>query len=177
MIISWQKKENFTIKSKNKTVKLGEQVMLGELKIVSPGEYESGGVQVEVIDGITEVLSERITVCWIKKGKIFSDQELERLNGVNVLLIGVGGGEFTEAKTALDIINQIEPQVVIPMFTDNLDSFLKAEGQTHETMDQYKFSYADLPAEQRKIVVLDPSTGSGQAPSMGSTSSPQASSE
>jgi hypothetical protein len=157
MIISWQGKENFTIKSKNKTVKLGQEVLLGELKIVMPGEYESGGVQVEVIDGVTEVLSERITVAWIKKGKLFSDSELERLNGINVLLIGVGGGDFTEEKTALDIINQIEPQVVIPMYLGNVDNFLKAEGQTHETMDQYKFSYIDLPAEQRKIVVLNPS--------------------
>ena len=157
MIVSWNGKENFTIKSKNKTVKIGSEISLGELKIATPGEYESGGVQVEVIDGVTEILSERITIAWIKKGKILSDDELERLNGVNVLLVGVGGGEFTETKVALEMISQIEPSVVIPMYIENLDSFLKAEGQTYEAMDQYKFSYIDLPAEQRKIVVLNPS--------------------
>ncbi len=157
MIISWDGKENFTLKTKNKTVKIGQEIMLGELKITTPGEYESGGVQVEVIDGVTEVLSERMTVAWMKKGKIFSDEELEKLDGINVLLIGVGGGEFTETKTALEVISQIEPAVVIPMYTEDLESFLKAEGQTHESMDQYKVTYTDLPAEERKVVVLNPS--------------------
>ena len=157
MIISWDGKENFTIKTKNKTVKIGAEIALGELKINTPGEYESGGVQVEVIDGTTEVLSERITVAWVKKGKVLSDEELERLNGVNVLLIGVGGGDFTETKVALEMIAQVEPSVIIPMYSENLDSFLKAEGQTHEAMDQYKFTYTDLPVEERKVVVLNPS--------------------
>jgi len=158
MIITYSGKENFTIKTKNKTVKIGAEIALGELKVNTPGEYESGGVQVEVIDGTTEILSERITVAWVKKGKVLSDEELERLNGVNVLLIGVGGGEFTDTKVALEMIAQIEPSVIIPMYSENLDSFLKAEGQTHEAMDQYKFSYADLSAEERKVVVLNPST-------------------
>ncbi len=154
MIISWSGEENFVIRTKNKIVKIGKEIVLGELKIITPGEYESGGVQIEVIDGVIEILSEKITVAWMKKGKVFSDEELEKLNGINVLLIGVGGGDFTETKTALDVINQLEPAVVIPMYASNLDSFLKAEGITPESLDQYKFTYADLSAEERKVIVL-----------------------
>jgi len=157
MVISWHGKENFTIKTKNavKTVKIGEEIYLGELKIASPGEYESGGVQVEVFDSFIEVCSEKITVAWAKKAKVLSDQDLERLDGVNVLLIGVGGNEFTETKTALEVIRQIDPQVVIPMYNQNLAEFLKEQEAAPAAIDQYKFNLVDLPTEEIKIVVLN----------------------
>jgi len=154
MIISWQGKENFIIKTKNKAIKIGNEIFLGELQITSPGEYESGGVQVEVFDSFVEVCSEKMTIAWAKKAVVLNDQDLERLDGVNVLLIGVGGGEFTETKTALEVIRQIDPQVVIPMYSQNLDEFLKEQEAAPAAIDQYKFSLDDLPTEEIKIVVL-----------------------
>jgi len=165
MIITYQGKENFTIKTKNnaevsasssKTVHLGKEFSLGELKILSPGEYESGGVQIEIIDGITEILSEKMTIAWIKKAHVIKDEELEKLNGINVLLIGVGGGEYTETRQAIEVINQIDPSVVIPMYSENLESFLKEEVISSEGIDQFKFTFSDLPTEERKVVVLRP---------------------
>ena len=166
MIITYQGKENFTLKTKNnaggKTLKIGETVCLGDLKINSSGEYESGGVQVEIIDGIIEILSEKMTITWMKKAHILKDEELEKLNGINCLLIGVGGGEFTETKLAIEVINQIDPSIVIPMYSENppargagLESFLKEEGISPEGIDQFKFTFNDLPAEERKVVVLN----------------------
>jgi len=158
VIISWQGKENFLIRTKNnavKLIKIGEEISLGDLKIVTPGEYESGGVQVEVFDSFVQVFSEKITIAWTKKAKVLSDQDLERLDGINVLLIGVGGGEFTETKTALEVIRQIDPQVVIPMYSQNLDEFLKEQEATPEAIDQFKFNLADLPTEEIKIIVLN----------------------
>ena len=158
MIISWSGKENFSLKTRGKTVRIGSEISLGDLKIATPGEYESGGVQVEVIDGIIEILSEKMTIGWIKKAKVLSDQELERLNGIDVLLIGVGGGEFSETKTAIEVINQIEPAMVIPMYEKDLESFVKEEGVTTQSQDQLKFTENDLPSEERKVIVLNPST-------------------
>jgi len=162
MIISWQGKENFLIRTKNRLIKIGEEIALGDLKIVTPGEYESGGIQVEVFDSFVEVCSEKITVAWVKKAKVLNDQDLERLNGINVLLIGVGGGEFTETKTALEVIRQIDPQVIIPMYSQNppadragLDEFLKEQEATPGAIDQFKFNLVDLPTEEIKIVVLN----------------------
>lgn len=157
MIITWQGLENFTLRTKNKTLKIGSQISLGDLKIFNPGEYESGGVQIEVIDGIIEIFSEKMTIAWMKKAKILSDQELERLNGIDVLLIGVGGGEFTETKIASEAIGQIEPKVVIPMYFQNLESFAKGEGVPKESQDQFKFNQNDLPPDGRKILLLNAS--------------------
>lgn len=158
MIISWRGKEDFTIKTKNKTLRIGTETSLGELKINTPGEYESGGVQIEIIDGTIEIFSERMTVAWIKKAKILSDYELEKLNGIDVLLIGVGGGEFTDTKTAIEVLGQIEPKIVIPMYTEGLESFTKEEGVTGEAIEQFKFTLNDLPEEKREIIILSPST-------------------
>lgn len=154
MIITYQGQENFTIKTKN-TIKIGQRPALGELEITTPGEYESGGVQLEVIDGTIEVLSEKMTICWMKKAKVLSDEELEKLGGINILLVGVGGGEFTETKTAIDVINQIDPQIVIPMYSHNLESFLKEEGVSNEGLTQLKLSLNELPQEERKVIVLN----------------------
>lgn len=157
MIIAWQDKDNFVIKTKGKTVKIGSEICIGDFKITTPGEYELGGVQIEVIDGIIELLSEKMTIAWIKKAKILSDSELEKLN-IDVLLIGVGGGEFTETKTATEVISQIDPKIVIPMYSAGLESFTKEEGISATGQDQFKFTESDLPVEGRKVIILNPLT-------------------
>ncbi|MFA6492715.1 MAG: MBL fold metallo-hydrolase [Patescibacteria group bacterium] len=157
MIISWQGKDNFVIKTRNKIVKIGQEILLGDLEITTPGEYEAGGVQMEVIDGTMEIFSEKMMVGWIKKAKVLSDSELEKLNSIDVLLIGIGGGEFTETKQALEVINQIDPKVVIPMYEKDLESFTKEEGMKAEGQDQFKFILNDLPSEERKVIILNPS--------------------
>jgi ADP-heptose:LPS heptosyltransferase len=45
-----------------------------------------------------------------------------------------------------------------------LESFTKEE-PVSETQDQFKFTQNDLPTEERKVIVLNPSTSSGQVPS------------
>ncbi len=155
MIITWEDKENFSIKTKGKTVRIGEKISLGDFKIDTPGEYEIGGIQVETIDNIIEIISEKMTIAWMKKAKVLSDNQLERLNGIDVLLIGIGGGEFTETKIAMDVINQIDPRLVIPMYSNNLESFTKEEGISTEGQDQFKFDESDLPSEERKVVILN----------------------
>ncbi len=156
MIINYHGQENFTIKTKNQTIKIGERIALGNLEITTPGEYETGGVQVDVIDGIIEVLTEKMTICWMKKAKALSDEELERMGSINVLLVGVGGGDFTETKNAIDVINQIDPQIVIPMYNQNLESFLKEESVS-ETLSLLKLNPGDLVEGERKVFVLNAS--------------------
>lgn len=156
MVIMWEGEENFRISSKAASVKIGKSNRLGKLEISEPGEYEVSGVQMEIIDGIIEVYAEGMTVGHIKKGKILTDDELQKLNGIDILLIGVGGGAYSETKTATDVINQIEPSIVIPMYHDNLDEFVK-EGNKESAQDQLKISKIDLPSEERQIVVLKPS--------------------
>lgn len=158
MIIRWEGGKNFTVKTKALTAKIGDKNELGELLITGPGEYEIQGVQIEFTDGIIEVFAEGIVVGHIQKGKILSDTDLEKLNGIDVLLIGVGGGNYTETKTALQVISQIEPSIVIPMYEKNLEEFTKEEGVSEEGQDEIKIAKADLSEEERRVIVLKPTS-------------------
>ncbi|OGD56462.1 hypothetical protein A2V71_03715 [Candidatus Berkelbacteria bacterium RBG_13_40_8] len=155
MTIQWHGDENFNLKTKINQVQIGQKIKLGELEITSPGEYEVGGTQIEVIDGIIGVFAEGMSIGHMKKGRVLSDEDLEKLNGIDILLIGVGGGEFTENKTALEVINQIEPSLVIPMHNGNVGDFAKEEGINSEGQDELKISKAELPADARQVVVLN----------------------
>jgi len=155
MIITWAGGQNFTIKTRGLNVLLGDKVKLDDLEITEPGEYEVGGVQLDVVDGINQLYLEGMNVGHIKKGKILSDEEMQKLNGINILLIGVGGGAFSETKTALELISQIDPGVVVPMHDGNLDEFIKEEEGNTEGQDELKIIKADLPQDARKVVVLN----------------------
>lgn len=157
MIITWQGKQNFLIKTKGVNILLGEKNKLGELDVNEPGEYEVGGVQLEWIDGIVQVYLEGMNVGHIKKGKILSDDEMEKLNGIDVLLIGVGGGEFTETKTAMELISQIDPSIVVPMYSGKLEEFTKEESANDAGQDELKMTKAELPEDSRRVVVLNAS--------------------
>ena len=154
MIINWAGGQNFTIKTKGLNINLGDKIKLGELDINEPGEYEVGGVQLDRIDGIVQVYLEGMNVGHMRKGKILSDDEMQKLNGIDILLIGVGGGEFTETKTALELISQIDPSIVIPMYSGNLEEFTKEEGGGAGA-EELKITKAELPVDARKVVVLD----------------------
>ena len=155
MIITWQGGHDFTLKTKGINVVLSDKPKLGELVIDEPGEYEVGGVQLDWIDGVVQVYLEGLNISHIKKAKVLSDDELEKLNGIDILLIGVGGGDFSETKSAVSVISQIEPSVIIPMYSAGLEEFTKQEGATGEPVDEYKVTKAELPDEGRDIVVLN----------------------
>lgn len=91
--------------------------------------------------------------------------QLEQLEGVDILVIPVGGIYTVDAKQAVNIINQIEPRIVIPIHyqlpgkagakLDGVDKFLKEMGiKNPETTDKFKISKKDLPSEETKVVVL-----------------------
>lgn len=154
MIINWEGGQNFKIKVKNVSVSLGAKIKLGDLAVDEPGEYEVGGVQLDLIDGIIQVYLEGVNVGHVKKGKILSDEEMQKLNGIDILLIGVGGGEFTDTKTALEIISQIDPSIVIPMHNGDLAEFIKEEGES-AGQDELKITKIELPQDARKVVILN----------------------
>lgn len=155
MIVIWQGGQNFILKSKGINVVLGDTIKLGDLAIVEPGEYEVGGVQLDWIDGVVQVYLESLNLSHIKKGKVYSDEELEKLNGIDILLIGVGGEIFTETKVALGVIAQIEPAIVVPMYSANIDDFKKQEGASGEPVAELKITKADLPLDGRQIIILN----------------------
>jgi L-ascorbate metabolism protein UlaG (beta-lactamase superfamily) len=145
--------------------------------IEGPGEYEVKNVFVYGLtaskfkDGkITIYMVEMEGIKIAHLGKIsqdsLTDDQLEILEGVDILLLPVGGGEILDNRQAVKIISQIQPRVIIPMYykipgltvkSDSVDLFLKEYGVAKpETMEKFKINKKDLPQEETKVIILAP---------------------
>ena len=157
-----------------------------EIKVIdSPGEYEYQGVSVQAVPawhdnkkgkerGETLLFAVRIENIVIGHlGDLgqeeLSEKQLEELNGVDILLVPVGGKYTIDSEKASKIIDQLEPRVVIPMHykieglnidISNASEFLKSEGAKNlEPKDELKIEKKNLPQEEREVVILNPKTG------------------
>lgn len=107
-----------------------------------------------------------ITVCQPGAlSKVPSQSQIEALDNVDVLLLPVGGGNVLNASQASELINLIQPYIVIPICyaipnmtveLDPLEKFLKEMGQSQVTpLPKLRLSRSNLP-EELQIVVLEP---------------------
>ena len=103
----------------------------GDYKIVdTPGVHEFGDIKIECIktwhdhsDGehrgqnLVSVLTVRgLRLCHMGDiGQVPSEDVLEKIKGVEILMIPVGGKFTTDAREALKICDIVEPNIIIPM--------------------------------------------------------------
>jgi len=129
----------------------------GESFIVSgPGEYEIKEVFIQGIPSSKNTIyvleAENIRFCHLGDlgQKQLTDEQLEKIDGVDVLMISVGEG-------TQKIIGQIEPKIVIPMDYDDVSKFLKSMGKTAPApQDKLVVKTSTLPKQGMEIVVLNP---------------------
>ena len=100
--------------------------------------------------------------------KQLTDEQLEKIDGIDVLMIPVGGEGYTiDSSGAQKIISQIEPKIIIPMHynlpklkmkLDDVSKFLKTMGKPSITpVDKLVVKDSTLPKEgAMEIVVLQP---------------------
>lgn len=149
------------------TENLATENVSGEPFIIDvPGEYEKGGVFVYGLPwkntktGDKGVLY-RINIEDISIGHIaaadkpLTQDVLETLEGIDVLCVPVGNTDLS-AKDAVEIINQVEPRIVILMGYDGKpDAFLKEMGAKAETVDKLKLIKKDLPTDDRRVYMIE----------------------
>jgi len=148
----------------------------------SAGEFDIKGVMVEGIKSyhddkkgaergdniIFRIEMDGITVTHLGDlGHTLESEHLDRLEGTDILLIPVGGNYTIDPKKAAEIVNQIEPRIVIPMHykvkglkTDvckvgNEEAFIKELGIDPTKEDKLKISKRDLPQEETELIILD----------------------
>ena len=146
--------------------------------IRGPGEYEVGGVFITAIEtngggrsdaelrNILYVIDiEGLSVVHLGALKRVPTQtQVEAFGSVHIALVPVGGGGALNAAKAAEVINLLEPNIVIPMHyalpgasvkLDPLSKFLKEMGLTSVTTeDTLKVtSISSLPEETRMVVL------------------------
>lgn len=147
---------------------VAKSVSSAGLVIVKPGEYEVRSVFVYGISysAVTLYLLtiDAMSIACIGPVKVkeLSDEQLEVVEGADILTVPVGGGPVCSAKEAVQIINQVEPRIVIPSHyktkgtrgLDGIDKFLKEYSASHEEVDKLKLHKKDLPQEDTRVVVI-----------------------
>ena len=139
-----------------------------------PGEYEIKGMMLDArvapVKGdakhmILRVAAEGMTIGFLGGlDRQLKDKELELLEGVDILVLPVGGNSVMTAKMAAETIRTIDPRVVVPVHTaekglktklDPMAAFTKELGpvSTEETA-KYKVTKRQLPQEEMQLVLL-----------------------
>lgn len=150
--------------------------------IEGPGEYEVNGVFITGISSfhdekegkergmntIYTLEAEGMRICHLGDlgQKELTDEQLEKIGAVDILMIPIGGTYTIDGTQAIKVIGQIEPKVVIPMHyalpklkfkLDEADKFLKSMGKTPQAQDKLTIKQSLLPKEgQTEVVILTP---------------------
>jgi L-ascorbate metabolism protein UlaG (beta-lactamase superfamily) len=147
--------------------------------VSSPGEYEISGVFITGIatyhdaqrgkelgkNTVFVIELDELTICHLGDlGHVPSEEQIEKMNNVNVLLIPVGGGRSLDATRAAETISLLEPNIVIPMHyrtdvvkvpLDPLEKFLKEMGVKEATAQpKLTVTKSNLP-QQTTVTVLE----------------------
>ena len=152
----------------------------GEPKsIIGPGEYEISGILAIGIatfhdrDGgkqrgknnvyLMEV--DDISICHLGDlGHVLTNEQVEKMENVDVLLLPVGGISTIDAPMAAEVVRQLQPKVVVPMHyktevlnreLEPVDRFLKEMGVKQvNPQPKISFTKANLPLSTQ-VFLLD----------------------
>lgn len=155
--------------------------IIGEPFVINgPGEYEVKGVSFFGINSFHDkeergkntiyvIEIDGIRICHLGDlGHKLSDGQLEEVNGVDILFIPVGGVYTIGPKAAVEVVEQIQPSLVIPMHFKTerhaqeafakvfgVRSFLEEIGaEGVEPQDKIKIANREQIPEEREIVLL-----------------------
>jgi len=160
MQISYLGGDKFSIKIKDAKIELKGSVDIEDFAIDGPGEYERKEVFVEGIgkdskETVFVIRAEDLNLCYLSRLKrLLSDDEIKRIGDIDILFVPLGEEGTIDAKSANEIINKIDPRVVIPMLYADLAKFKEIEGVSNGEVESYKVKKIDLPSEERNIVII-----------------------
>ncbi|KKU80112.1 MAG: Zn-dependent hydrolase of the beta-lactamase fold-like protein [Candidatus Peregrinibacteria bacterium GW2011_GWA2_47_7] len=163
----------------------------GDFKLFDwAGEYEAKGIHVHAMpafdkpkgddseqDAKKNILIYRIdidgfVICHLSNiGHKLTNEMNEEIGNVDILFVPIGGNNLSlSPEKAHEVIEQLEPRVVIPMYyavpgitleLSPLNDFLKEVGHVDVKKDKvFKIKKrTDLPADKTEFVVLEPTLG------------------
>lgn len=156
-----------------------DQGISGEHRLLKgPGEYEISGVLILGIAAYHDAVKgqsrgkntiylmeiDGVAVCHLGDiGHVLSDEQVEEMGNVDILMLPVGGVSTINAAMAAEIIRKLEPKVVLPMHyktpkTDRelepVENFLKEMGLGQiESRPKFSVSKSNLPISTQVILL------------------------
>lgn len=158
------------------------EALKGEPYVIDiPGEYSAKGANIIGIasyyddkngkergeNTIYVLEAEDLRICHLGDlGSDLSEKQLEKINGIDVLMIPIGGGDYTiDGKKAVDIIKKIEPKIIIPMHYKMKDSTVEVDDEKKfcsemgncpkEKVSKINIKKKDLEGKEMEVVLMD----------------------
>lgn len=139
--------------------------------IDSPGEYEIKGVNIQGIADneniIYNIKMDDIKISHLGfANKKFDNEKSAELDDPDIVLVPIGGGEILDAKEAMNVINQLEPNIAVPMLygvkglkikREPILPFLKESEAKESPQQKLTIKKKDLTEEETRIVILEQS--------------------
>lgn len=142
-----------------------------------PGEYEIKGVFIQGIIKKDEKNAGKNIIYLIEMDDIrilhlgdlntsLTEEDRDKFDGIDVLIIPVGEGNTLKINKAVEIINQVEPKIVIPMHYNlpglklkdklsSLSKFCEEMGISEKNkLDKLSLKKKDLPKEETEVYIL-----------------------
>jgi len=154
----------------------------GEPKVVDgPGEYEIKQILITGVQTYHDndrgrrhgrntaylITMDDVQICHLGDlGDVLTDAAQQALNGADVVLIPVGGGNALDSTKAVEVIAQLEPRLIVPMHyatpaykpngaeLDPVDKFLREMGvEAPEPQPKAVITRATLPTEPQVLLL------------------------
>ena len=151
----------------------------GEHRLVKgPGEYEISGVLILGITAYHDAVKgqskgkntiylmevDGVAICHLGDiGHVLSDEQVEEMGNVDILMVPVGGVSTINASMAAEVIRKLEPKIVLPMHyktpkttreLEPVDNFLKEMGLSQvEPRPKLSVSKSNLPLSTQVIIL------------------------
>ncbi|MDP2587701.1 MAG: MBL fold metallo-hydrolase [bacterium] len=147
--------------------------------INSAGEYDVKGVTVRGIPSYHDaeqgkkygdntiflIQFEGMSLCHLGcLGHALSERQIDDIGDCDVLFVPIGGDRTMDTKTAIEVINKIEPRMVVPTHyaipklkykLAPVGAFLKEMGVAQAAPEpRLKLKKSDLPGEETRVVLL-----------------------
>ena len=142
--------------------------------ISGPGEYEMKNIFVYGLPFLSkkkQMTIYHLEIRGISFGilgeidNLLNNEQLESLDGIEVLFVPVGGKNMINGQQAIEIINSLEPKLVVPSCykvsglkynLSTIDKFLKETGiKDVEKLNKLSLHKRHLPQKETKIIVLE----------------------
>lgn len=122
--------------------------------ITAPGEYEISNISVLGYKGIYIIDIDEIKIGFINpKKEDYSDEELEEIEEIDVLLLLLGDNDFKNEKAA-KLVAQVQPKILIPTDHNKISELLKEIGQEVTNKEtKLTIEKSSLP-EETTVVIL-----------------------
>lgn len=143
-----------------------------------PGEYETKDIPILAFQAWTKSKSKEqeeggegdktiifcfdmngIKFCHLGElGHVLTSDMVKQIGDVDVLMIKVGENSNLTSKKASEVIESIEPRIVVPMGENSPDALRDLGADKIETQDKFTINNkSDLPDDQMRFVVLNKS--------------------